>query len=131
MSALRATFTYCSLLDPASPHHLTSLLSAHPWCAGGGAELALACDIRVVSEAAVLAFPEAQLGIIPGAGGTQVSPGEAHSCSGTRWEASAGGSRGAQLWTETEAEARATQVGPGRARSWSGGSVVEGQGGSG
>ncbi|GFH26765.1 enoyl-hydratase, partial [Haematococcus lacustris] len=38
---------------------------------GGGAELALAADIRVASDDAVFAFPEAQLGIIPGAGGTQ------------------------------------------------------------
>jgi hypothetical protein len=29
-------------------------------------------DLRVASETAVFAFPEAQLGIIPGAGGTQV-----------------------------------------------------------
>lgn len=36
---------------------------------GGGAELALACDLRVVGPGAALAFPEARLGIIPGAGG--------------------------------------------------------------
>jgi len=41
---------------------------------GGGAELALACDLRVASAAATLAFPEARLGIIPGAGGTQRLP---------------------------------------------------------
>lgn len=35
---------------------------------GGGAELALGCDIRVAVEHATLAFPEARMGGFPGAG---------------------------------------------------------------
>jgi methylglutaconyl-CoA hydratase len=41
---------------------------------GGGTELALACDIRIVSETAKLGLTETSLGIIPGAGGTQRLP---------------------------------------------------------
>jgi crotonobetainyl-CoA hydratase/dehydration protein DpgD len=36
---------------------------------GGGFELALACDIIVASDRSVFALPEAQLGLVPGAGG--------------------------------------------------------------
>ena len=38
---------------------------------GGGAELALSCDLRVVSDRAKFGTPEINLGLIPGGGGTQ------------------------------------------------------------
>eukprot|EP00752_Nemacystus_decipiens_P008643 g7717.t1 len=41
---------------------------------GGGLELMLACDLRVVGADAVMGLTETSLGIIPGAGGTQRLP---------------------------------------------------------
>ena len=38
---------------------------------GGGLELALACDLRIAATDAALGLLEAQLGLVPGAGGTQ------------------------------------------------------------
>jgi enoyl-CoA hydratase/carnithine racemase len=44
------------------------------YCLGGGFELALACDFRIASEESEFGFPEIELGIIPGDGGTQRLP---------------------------------------------------------
>lgn len=44
------------------------------YCMGGALDLALACDIRVASRAAVFSHPGGKLGIITGWGGTQRLP---------------------------------------------------------
>jgi 3-hydroxyacyl-CoA dehydrogenase len=46
----------------------------HATAMGGGLELALGCHYRVASSAAQIALPEVNLGLLPGAGGTQRLP---------------------------------------------------------
>lgn len=53
-------------------HSPKPLIAAiHGFALGVGCELALLCDLRIASEDAVLALPEVELGMIPGAGGSQ------------------------------------------------------------
>lgn len=48
-----------------------SIAAINGYAMGGGLEVALACDIRIAEEQAVMALPEAKVGLLPCAGGTQ------------------------------------------------------------
>jgi 3-hydroxyacyl-CoA dehydrogenase/enoyl-CoA hydratase/3-hydroxybutyryl-CoA epimerase len=64
------------LLDSVEKMRTPLVCAIHGACLGGAVELALACPYRIATDhpKTVLALPEVQLGLIPGAGGTQRLP---------------------------------------------------------
>jgi enoyl-CoA hydratase len=58
-----------SLFDRIEAHRWPTIAAIDGYALGGGCELALACDLRVASTKARFGQPEANLGILAGAGG--------------------------------------------------------------
>lgn len=62
---------FLSLFDKILDIRKPIIAAVSGWCLGGGNELAMSCDMIIASDTAKFGQPEINLGVIPGAGGTQ------------------------------------------------------------
>ena len=65
------TYAFGEAFETLSWYQGVSIAAINGFAMGGGLEVALACDTRVAERQAVLALPEAKIGLLPCAGGTQ------------------------------------------------------------
>lgn len=63
-------FSFSNTFKKIESLEIPTIAAIDGYALGGGLELALACDFRIASSTAKLGFPEINLGIMPGAGGT-------------------------------------------------------------
>ena len=96
---------------------MPTIAAVRGFALAGGAELAIACDLRVAADDAAFGFPEVKIGIFPGAGGALRLPRIVGRWRGARspvHRATANGGGGAPLGAGRPARAR--RVGPGECR---------------
>ncbi|MCX6012167.1 MAG: enoyl-CoA hydratase/isomerase family protein [Chloroflexi bacterium] len=71
---LRRGASIFSIVNSINACEKPTIASISGYTLGGGCEIVLSCDLRIASETAVFGFPEINMGVMPGAGGTQRLP---------------------------------------------------------
>ena len=67
-------FSFSDTFHKLAALEIPTIAAMEGYALGGGLELALACDLRIAAEGSKMGFPEINLGIMPGAGGTIRAP---------------------------------------------------------
>lgn len=73
-AAREAARRFGEAFEALSAFRGVSIAAINGYAMGGGLECALACDLRIAEQQAHLALPEASVGLLPCAGGTQNLP---------------------------------------------------------
>ncbi|AMO56604.1 enoyl-CoA hydratase [Endozoicomonas montiporae] len=71
VAALDMAKAFGKAFEALSDFRGVTIAAINGFAMGGGLEVALACDIRIAENHAQLALPEAKVGLLPAAGGTQ------------------------------------------------------------
>jgi methylglutaconyl-CoA hydratase len=70
----RARLSASRDIDVLAELEVPTIAAVNGFALGGGAEMALACDLRVMADEAQFGLTEVQFGLVPGGGGTQRLP---------------------------------------------------------
>jgi len=71
LAALEVANCFSNAFESLASFKGVTIAAINGYAMGGGLECALACDIRIMEEQAQVALPEASVGLLPCAGGTQ------------------------------------------------------------